>query len=271
MNVIRFREMASLPPLLLVLWVISGAVQFCILFLVITKRHFEALPMFSVYVTLNLCQAAFLFYLYSRFGFTSPVTRELGWLSELITLAAQALAATELIHRVLRHYQGIWALAWRLIATATVVVIAYAVANAQLTPAWILMISNRGYHLTFAVAMIACLLLIRYYSIPVDPVFKTLMGGFCVFSCVAVAANTFLQADILRRLLGELWNYLDMVVFIGVQIAWAVALRHRVRMETKPPLLPPSTYGQISPELNSRLRALNELLSKFLRWQVLRP
>jgi hypothetical protein len=62
-----------------------------------------------------------------------------------------------------------------------------------------------------------------------------------------------------------------MTVFIGVEIAWAVALRHPVRDDNKPSLLPPSTYDRVSPDVNSRLRELNDILSKFLRWQVLRP
>ncbi len=62
-----------------------------------------------------------------------------------------------------------------------------------------------------------------------------------------------------------------MTVFIGVEIAWAVALRHPVREEDKPSLLPPSTYDRVSPDVNSRLRALNDILSKLLRWRVLQP
>jgi hypothetical protein len=265
--------MANLPPLLLLLWAIGTIVQLSVLFLVIAKRHFRSLPLFAVYIALNLCQAAFIFFVYSRFGYTSHTALRLCWLSEPITLAAQTLAATEVLHRVLRHYAGIWALAWRLIAAAAVVVISYAVASAQQRPEWSLMIANRGYHLTFAVALISCLLVVRFYSIPVDPVYKTLLGGFCVYSCTIVAANTLLQALFLRHFpqFGDVWNYLEMTVFIGVEIAWAVALRHPVREEDKPSLLPPSTYDRVSPDVNSRLRALNDILSKLLRWRVLQP
>jgi len=265
--------MATLPPMMLILWAIESIVQLCILFLIITKRHFRTLPLFSVYIALLLCQSAFLFFVYSQFGFNSHLARQLSWLSEPLPLTAQALAATELLHRVLRHYAGIWALAWRLIAAAGVLVICYASASAQRTPDWRLMIANRGYHLTFAVALICCLLLVRFYSIPVDPFYKALLGGFCVFSCAAVVANSLLQTLFLGHFpkFSEVWNYLEMVVFLGVQIAWTVALRHSIRVENKPTLLPPSAYDRLSPEVNSRLRALNDVLSKFWKAQVLRP
>ena len=229
--VIPYREMANLPTPLLLLWTIGTIVQLSVLFLVVAKRHFRSLPLFAVYISLNLCQTAFIFFVYSHFGFTSHTAWRLCWLSEPFTLVAQALASTEVLHRILRHYAGIWALAWRLIAGATIIVISYAAASAQQRPDWSVMIANRGYHLTFAVGLISCLLVVRFYSIPVDPVYKTLLGGFCVYSCTVVAANTLLEALFRRHFpqFGDVWNYLEMTVFIGVEIAWVVALRHPVR------------------------------------------
>jgi hypothetical protein len=265
--------MATLPPLILLLWAISAIVQITVLFLVVTRRHFHTLPLFSVYIALNVCQVALLFFLYSEFGFNSHEARQLSWLSELFILAAQTFAATEVLYRVLRHYAGIWALAWRLIVVAAVVVICHELASAKQTPEWKLLIANRGYHLTFAVALVSCLFLVRFYSIPIDPVYRTLLAGFCVFSCTVVAANTLLQTLFLRHFLdsGVVWNYLEMVTFLAVQITWAVALRHRVRADDKPALLPRSTYDRLSPDVNARLRALNDALSRILRAQVLRP
>jgi hypothetical protein len=265
--------MASLPRLILLLWAISFIVQLSLVMVIIVKRQFQNLPLFSVYVAVNLLQAVFLFLLYSHFGFASQTARHLYWLSEAIALTAQALAASEVIHQVLRDYAGIWALAWRLIALAGVMVVSYAAASAQQRPQWSLLIANRGYHLTFAVALISCLLLVRFYSIPLDPVYKTLLAGFCVFSCAVVAANTLLQSLFLRHFphFEEIWNYVEMLVFIGVQLAWAIALRHPVRVRAKPALLPPSSYDRLSPEVNSRLRELNDVLSKILRAQALRP
>ena len=265
--------MGTLPPSILLLWAIETIVQLTVLFLVVVKRHVHTLPLFFLYIALNLCQAAFLFFVYSLNGFTSPTARELSWLSEQVILTAQALAAAEVLHRVLRHYAGIWALAWRLIAAAAVIVICYASASAGLLPHWRLMIANRGFHLTFAVALISCLLLVRFYAIPIDPLYKALMGGFCILSCTIVVDNTLFQALFLRHYpnSGVIWNYVEMVVFIGVQMVWALALRHPIRANDKPALLPPATYDRLSPDVNSRLRDLNDVLSRFLRLQVLRP
>ena len=132
--VIRFHSMGTLPPLILLLWAIETIVQLTVLSLVVAKRHVRTLPLFFLYIALNLCQAAFLFFVYSLNGFTSPAARQLSWLSEQVILTAQALAAAEVLYRVLRHYAGIWALAWRLIVAAAVIVICYASASAGLSP-----------------------------------------------------------------------------------------------------------------------------------------
>jgi hypothetical protein len=263
--------MASLSTLMTVLWAISIVVQIAVLFLVISRRHFRTLPFFAAYIVLNLCQAAFLFFIYSQFGYTSPTAREMYWISEPITLAAQTLAAGEVLHRVLWAYGGIWGLAWRLIAAATSIVVCYVSVSAGESPDWRLMIANRGFHLTFAVALVSCLVLVRFYSIPVDPVYKALLGGFCFFSCAVVAANTLLQLLFLRRYQGSgnIWNYLEIAVFVGVQSAWVVALRQPVRSHEKPTLLPPSTYDRVSPEVNAGLRRANDVLSRLWRLEAL--
>jgi len=265
--------MLALPPLILLLWAIEIIVQLTVLFLVVVKRHFHTLPLFLLYIALNLCQVAFLFFVYSQYGFTSPTTRQLSWASEQVILTAQALAAAEVLYRVLRHYAGIWALAWRLIAVAAFIVICYALSSAELSPRWTLLIANRGFHLTFVVALISCLLLVRFYAIPIDSLYKALMGGFCILSCMIVAVDTLFQALFLRHFpnSGVIWNSSEMVVFIGVQIVWALALRQPVRVDDKPALLHPDTYDRLSPDVNSRLRDLNDVLSRFLRLQVFRP
>jgi hypothetical protein len=257
---------------MLAIWISSTVIQFSVLFALLVRRHYQSLPTFSIYIGLNLCQAFLLAGAYSRFAFSSHVAAKIFWISESITLVAQALAASEVLHLVLHHYSGIWALAWRLIATAAVVVVCFALANAKETPNWRLMIAHRGYHLTFAVALISCLLLVRVYSIPVEPAYKTLLAGFCVYSCSAVIAGTLLQALVVRQFpkAGDIWNYLEMLVFMGVQVAWAVALRHRVTAIDRQVLRPPSDYDRISPEVNSRLRELNDVLSKFLRTTAVR-
>lgn len=261
--------MAGIPHVTLGLWALSIVTQLAVFTLLVVKGQFRTLPIFTVYIALNLCRAVLLIIVYSRAVFDSHDANVMFWYSEGITLAAQAFAATELLHHALRPYRGIWALGWRLLAIASFLVVCYAVASAGQNMDWRLMIADRGYHLTFAVAMISSLLLVRFYAIPVHPVYKALLAGFCFFSCAVIAANTLLPA-LLARHTTHFWNDLNLVVFAVVQVAWARALRQpRSVPDERPVLLPASAYGRLSPQINVRLRLLNELLCKF--WKVEAP
>jgi hypothetical protein len=265
--------MASLSPVMLSLWVISAVVQITVFFLVFANRYFRTLPLFAIYVVLNLIQAALLVFVYSHYGFRSDAAYEIYWISEPIVLIAQALAAMQLIRRFLRHYPGIWGLAWRVIAVGAVVTVSHALASAERDPSWRMMIANRGYHLTFAVALISCLLLIRFYAIPVNRTYRILLAGFCFASCEVVAADTLLQMMFLQRFpgAGDIWNYIEMAAFIGVQIIWVVALWQPAQAEERrPSLLPASEYEQLSPDINSRLRKINDVLNRFWRMEATR-
>jgi hypothetical protein len=260
--------MAALPFALKVLWALSGAVQLLVFVLVIAKHYSGKLPMFTAYVTLNLVQAALLVVVYSRIAFHSTTSYELYWISEVLTLVAQTLAATELLRYALRQYRGIWALIGRVLALASFVVVASAAVNAGKDTDWGLMIADRGYHLTFAVAIVLCLVAVRVYSIPVNPTYKTILAGFCIFSCSFVVANTVLKILFLQRFAAynDVWNYGNLLVFVAVYVAWAVALLQPASAtDEEAELLPASTYQELSPEINSRLRVINDTLCRFWR------
>jgi hypothetical protein len=128
---------------------------------------------------------------------------------------------------------------------------------------------DRGYHLTFASALIVCLLLVRYYSIAVPPAYKMLLGGFCFYSCTEIVVNTLLQAFFSEKYFLHLaaWQLLTMSSFIIVQVVWAAALRKTLPVEDRRPASSSdSDYQRLSPEINEDLRRLNEKLLRL--WKL---
>ena len=106
--------------------------------------------------------------------------------------AGSLFATVEILHLVLISYRGIWGLAWRLLATTSVVVLVCVGVASRGRPDLALMRADRGYHLIFAAALISCLALIRYYFIRVENAYKVLLVGFCFYSCVKILLNTVL-------------------------------------------------------------------------------
>jgi hypothetical protein len=263
----------GLSTFLRYLWAANAALQLLIVSLIFTRRHYRTLPLFTSYIILNLCQAALLLPVYSHFGLASPTSYHIFWITQAVAMLAQTLASTELLHRALWDYPGIWALAWRLVMVAVTIVVIYSWATADRESQWGLLTADRGYYLTFAVAMVSCLLLVRYYSISIDPVYKVLLGGFCLYSCATVLSDSLYKWLYLRKFkfLTDVWNDSEMVVFFFVLLVWTVALRLPVRVlaQSAPP--DQASYDQLSPQLNARLREINDVLRRFFRREVVQP
>ncbi len=247
-------------------WGICVAIEVIVWCLLLFRGHFRRIPVFTAWVVSNVCQAGFLYLVYSRFGFSSQTALELAWLSEACTLILRVLATMEVLRLVLGQYRGIWGLGWRVLAVAFFVVISYAAIEAGQNISAAIGLADRGFHLAFAVALVACLLIIRYYSIPVSPPYKVLLGGFCVYSCTVVLANTIARALFLRGFadIKPIWQFTMVAAYAGVQGAWAVGLwKAAPARQVRPALLGTSVYWQISPQINNRLRLLNGQLGKF--------
>lgn len=254
-------------------WGICVAIRVIVLGLLLFRGHFRKIPMFTTFLAANLCQAGLLYMIYTRFGLDSRTALVLAWVSEACILLLRTLATMEVLHLVLRPYCGIWGLGWRVLAVAFGVVILYAGIEAGRNVSWAIVLADRGFHLAFAVALVACLLLIRFYSIRVNSTYKVLLGGFCVYSCTVVLANTVGYALTLRGFatVEPVWQLTKTVAYAGVAGAWALALRKTApATEKRPVLVAASIYQQISPEINQRLRLLNEHLIQLWKPEVTR-
>jgi hypothetical protein len=246
-------------------WGISVATQVFVCALLLFRGHFRKIPVFTAFVAANVCQSGLLYVIYTQFGFGSRAALVLAWVSEACLLLLLTLATMEVLHVVLGPYRGIWGLGWRVLAVVFGVVILYAGIEAGRNVSWAIVLADRGFHLAFAVALVACLLLIRYYSIPVESTYKVLLGGFCFYSCTVVLANTVGHALTLRGVatVEPVWQLTKTVAYAVVQGAWAVALwKAAPAAEKSPRLVAASLYRQLSPQINERLGLLNEHLNQ---------
>jgi len=262
--------MSSLSPYVYWLWAFSVLAQLVVLVLLLLKKNYRKVPFFTAYVALNLCQAGFLLAVYTHWGTESEPVKLAAWFSEYVTLIAAALATTEILQITLKPYQGIWGLGWRVLASVSalvVLLVALASYGHWESSHWFEI--NRGYHLTFASAVLACLLLIRYYSIPVPAAYKMMLGGLCFYSCTEILINTVIQALMHKRFYDfpTLWQFSTILSFAAVQVIWMTALRKPLPVEDRQTAQgSDSDYQRLSPEINEHLRLLNEKLMRL--WKL---
>jgi hypothetical protein len=262
--------MSSLPLYVLRLWACSVLAQVLVLVLLFLKGNFRKLPFLTSYIALNICQAGFLLTLYFLPNVGHDRSTALAWWSETVTLLAQALATSEVLAITLRPYQGIWGLGRRALTAVSAFVVLLVVLSTYgkwALSRWFEL--DRGYHLTFASAVIACLLLVRYYCIPVPAVYKMILGGFCFYSCTEILIDTLHQILLYRGFNVDLpvWQFCSMLSFVLVQVVWAVALWRPLPDEDRQASYgTDSSYQRLSPEINEQLRQLNEKLLRL--WKL---
>jgi hypothetical protein len=262
--------MSSLSQAVRWLWVCSIVGQMSVLAVLFLKGNFRKLPFLTGFAALNLCQAGFLLVLYSLPRMDAVNTLALAWSSEVVTMLAQAFAMVEILRLILKQYEGIWGLGWRALTAVSafvVVIVALTTRGNWAVAGWWEL--NRGYHLTFASALIVCLLLVRYYFIPVPASYKWILGGFCFYSCTDVLINTVLQTLLYRSfdVYQPICQFSIMLSFVLVQGIWVYALWKLLPANSRQ-AAPPSdfSYQRLSPEINEKLRELNDRLLRL--WKL---
>jgi hypothetical protein len=197
------------------------------------------------------------------------------WWFQGIPQVLRVLAISEVLRLILKPYRGIWALGWRLLVVAFVAVFSVALIGSGRDLSWIVLLADRGFHLAFGSALVACVLLVHYYLIPIHPVYKTLLGGFCFYSCTAVLANTVCGQLFLRGNANSqmIWQLVTVGSFVAVSMVWAVALRNPLPESGQDEARPGATdaYWEVSPQINERLRRLNEMLGRWWKFEVTQP
>jgi hypothetical protein len=255
------------------LWTISVATQIGILGLLVFRGHVRKLPFFTAYIALNLLQAATLYEVYKQYGTDTHIAYVVGWRSEAITLFARLCATVEVLRLVMIYYRGIWGLTWRLLAASALVVLVYAGFSSDRSADWMLIKTDRAYHLVFTILFGACLLLIRYYFIPIERVYRTLLISFCFYSCTKVLINTVFQGFYSKFAnFGQIWQLVTISCYVVVLLLWVAALRHALpKPSAQPEMLTASAYRQISPKIYEHLRSINEQLMNFWKDKERKP
>ena len=110
--------------------------------------------------------------------------------------------------------------------------------------------------------IVGLLFFARDYDVPVRPADRALALGFGLYSCFRALNDTILESFFYPY--RPLWNLLEMCAFFASLIVWVWALREaQTENASEEALLPAGIYQEMAPEINDRLRLLNDQLSRF--------
>jgi hypothetical protein len=242
-----------------VVWAVSVALQFCLLAMLLYRRAGQRFPAFATYVVGTLLQSLTQFLIYRLWDSRSQLTLNLSWSVQGAIIVLRMLAVLELCRIVFRGYRGIWTLIWRVL-TALFVAVAAAAMLFEGRKDWILHADN-ALGLALAAVVVGLFLIARYYRVQTREPLRTISVGFFLYSSFVMLNNTILE--IWLSSYATLWNFLSVLAFTGSLLIWVWALRHpAAQYESAPQLLHPGVYRALAPEVNLRLRLLNERLSQ---------
>jgi len=247
-----------------ILWGLTVFLDGGLLVLLLYRKNHRVFPLFFVYILFNFLQCFILFESYRIWGFYSPVSKRIGWETQGVVIAVRALAVAQICQRVLANFRGVWALAKRLLFVTAAVLLLYSWAIARGSWQFAVLNADRGLELSIASVIVILFLFTRYYGIAVEPAVRALAIGLFLLSCFFVLNDTVLEVWMYHY--STFWNLLGTLAFISSMLLWSWALRER-QPETMfaPEMLSDGIYQAVTPEINDRLRALNDHLGQFWR------
>jgi hypothetical protein len=245
-----------------ILWILISGVATLLLVLLTVRKNYRIFPAFSLYILLNLSLGIAVFFVYRRWGFSSQTAMLFAWGMQGLVLCARALAVAEVCRHVLSRYRGVWGLAWRVLVVCAALVVLYSTIGGRHDFGFVLPKAERSLELAMATVIVALFLFVRYYGVEAGFADRSVAVGFCLYSCFVVLNNTILERFLDNY--AALWTFLEMVAFLASLLLWSWAVWEKLpEKATEPEMLADGVYGEMAPEINLRLRVLNENLEQF--------
>ncbi len=253
-----------------VLWGLNVCLQAGLLVLLLDRKNHRIFPFFFGYLLIAFLQNVVTMVSYRIWGFSSSNAVRIAWETQGLVILGRALAVAEICRRVLERYRGIWALAWRMLVGSAVLVLLYSLAVASFEWQLLVLNADRGLELTITVVLVTLFLFARYYEVAIEPAVRSLAIGFFLYSCFAVLNDTILESW--KHRYATHWNLAGMLAYLASLLLWNWAVRERQpEITVGPVLLSQGVYQNLAPEINLRLRLLNEHLHQILRPEAKRP
>ena len=188
-------------------------------------------------------------------------------MTQLLNGTARGLAAAEVCWLTLRAHRGVWALAWRLLAGVGAVLAVFAGLAAWQSTRWIDAVAlraERGLEVAVGGLLLGLLAVSRYYGIHMQATTKCIAVGLGLHAAIQIINNSFMYMWI--ESFFPWWAGIRVLSLDIALVIWSWGLHRSVQIaEPGPVLLEPHVYDELTPQVNYRLRQLNDRLLEMLK------
>ncbi|HXW17169.1 MAG TPA: hypothetical protein VEJ39_02625 [Candidatus Acidoferrales bacterium] len=235
----------------------------------IALRHglLRRLPLFAVYLaSIALADFIRLSSLISA-GFSSHFYFWSYWVTQVPLLILRGLIVAEICRVAFSKHSGVWKMCRVILGIVAVVLCSHAVVaawnNQHHVRAFVAAL-ERGLEFAILVTLVLALAFMRYYLIPIDRLTALVSAGLIFYSAVQVINNEFLFNH--RHAFDPIYSAIVVNSFVISMLIWLVAVWRPIPAQAPAPvLLHARAYDDMMPEMNLRLRQLNDRLLELLR------
>jgi hypothetical protein len=257
--------MSALLTLRNVFWAATSLGEIVLVFYLIHRKLVRSHTWLLLYLCCTVLQSGLGVIIYSLFDFRGAATRNIIWSSQAVVITMRFCAVYEMARRILARYVGIWAFAQRVLLIVAAGVLLYTAVFSDKHLSMMILTVDRGAEMAIASFIVGLLLFARYYMLEINPLDRALSIGFCLYSCFYVINDSLLERW-MEPYVG-FWGFMDVITFLACLLIWIHAVRAYAptREFATPKTVPSGLYGALSPEVNVRLRLLNDQLAQLLR------
>ena len=251
----------------LALWTLTVILEGFLCVVVVQRRLWRRLPLFSSYVFFKFFVTTALWLVYKRFGYDSNPARYFFWSTQSLLLVSRASVCAELCWLVFKSRPGLWSYVQKILIAISAAILLYAAIDAYRQVSafrGFVLTSERSLELSVAIFLTSFLIIANRYRIPMERAPFLIAVGVCLHSAFQVLNNTFFKTWLDPYF--SWWRNAYMVSFQVALVIWLFALR-RPLPETKPAptLLPKGTYYSYGRLIDQRLKELDRDIQEVMK------
>ncbi len=249
------------------LWTLTVILEGLLCAVVVQRRLWRRLPLFSSYVLFKFLVTTTLWLVYKRFGYDSNSARYFFWSTQSLLLVSRASVCAELSWLAFKSRPGLWSYVRKVLIAISAAILLYAAIDAYRQVSVLrsfVVSSERSLELSVAIFLSSFLIIANRYRIPMERAPFLIAVGVCLHSGFQVLNNTLFKTWLDPYF--SWWRNAYMVSFQVALVIWLIALR-RPLPETKPSptLLPSGTYNSYSRVIGQRLKDLNRDIQEVMK------
>jgi hypothetical protein len=254
-------------------WILGACLDASILLLILFRKPVRQLGFFTAYFIALIVREFWWYYTSRHLPDIRTHAYELDyaayWGSELLLSLLRLATCVQIWWLAVRRFPAIWKLSWRALALISSGIFAWTITSAYLhrnwRHNWITQFFYAGlqrFELMQAIGLVIILAFGVYYAVDFKPGHRAFLIGFCAYSLVQCVTSTISYQNPIRSY--EWFSISRELAFDVILCVWIYAASRLVYVPREKALAHAGIYDQLAPELNFRLRQLNNQLAGIL-------